>query len=120
MMNARQQDSRERALGVETQSGVLRPQVAKRWATGLPPGAVSLAAGLLLWKVLSLLVPGGPTLLPAPEVVVARLWDLASRGLLWRHAGVTLAEAGLGFLLAAACGLVLAYPVAKSRLLEEL
>jgi NitT/TauT family transport system permease protein len=81
-------------------------------------GAVALLAGLLGWEAAAWALQGPPVLLPYPHAVAARLWDLATQGILWRHIGVTLAEAGLGFALAAVFGLVLAYPVAKSRLLE--
>ncbi|HMA38203.1 MAG TPA: ABC transporter permease [Chloroflexia bacterium] len=83
-------------------------------------GLVALVGGLLIWEGAALLAPNPPNLLPAPDVVVARLWDLAASGVLWHHLSVTLTEAALGFALAAVTGLALGYPVAKSPLLEAL
>ncbi|HUS16173.1 MAG TPA: ABC transporter permease [Chloroflexia bacterium] len=79
---------------------------------------LALAAGLLLWRLAAALTPDSRTLLPAPEVVLVRLWDLAARGILWPHLVATLTEAGLGFLVGAAAGLTLGYVVAKAPVLE--
>ncbi len=88
---------------------IVRPRVV---------GVLSLLLGLAAWEGVALLLQGPPVLLPVPQAVAARLWDLAGRGVLWPHVALTLTEAGLGFALAAVIGLTLAYPVAQSRLLE--
>src|SRR5438046_10301223 len=78
---------------------------AGRWAVGL----ASIGVGLVLWWALAEVMPRRPTLLPTPGAVAVRLWDLAVKGVLWPHVGVTLAEAMLGFPLAAVVGLALRY-----------
>ena len=84
------------------------------------PGLAAILAGLLLWEGLARITPRPPELLPAPEEVGARFWDLAARGVLWPHIAATLTEATLGFALAAVVGLAFGYLVAHSPLLEQL
>ncbi len=68
----------------------------------------------LLWKILSAsgLIP--PYLLPSPEKVADSWLRLFNSGLLGRHVGATLAEAGLGFLGAFLLSVTLAYFTARS------
>lgn len=76
----------------------------------------SLAAGLLVWQVVSALVPS--YLVPAPLRVVARAGDLWTSGVLGADLVTTLLEALLGFLLGSVTALVLGYLVAHLRPLE--
>lgn len=76
----------------------------------------SLAAGLLLWQVVSALVPS--YLVPSPLRVVVRWGQLWSSGVLGADLLTTLVEALLGFLLGSVTALVLGYLVAHLRPLE--
>ncbi|MGI8587441.1 MAG: ABC transporter permease [Chloroflexia bacterium] len=95
-------------------------QPTRRKSVRTPAVGASLLIGLLVWEILALLAPDPPTILPAPDVVAHRLWDLAANGVLWHHIGVTLLEAGLGFGLAAVVGLLLGYLVAHAPLLDTM
>ncbi|MGH7920576.1 MAG: ABC transporter permease [Candidatus Dormibacteraceae bacterium] len=78
----------------------------------------SLACGLVLWQVISVLVPA--YLVPSPISVVLRWGQLAQSGVLGADVLTTLEEALLGFLLGSATALVLGYLVARVRLLEAI
>lgn len=82
------------------------------------PGVVSVALGLLLWQALVSTRSVTPDILPAPWAVAREWWTLAADGVLWGHVSVTLSEALLGFALAFVVGVVLGYPLARSRLLS--
>ena len=56
-------------------------------------------------------------LLPPPSTIFGELYS--SRGLLWNHTLVTLAEVLLGFAVAFGSGIVLAVGIAFSRLIEK-
>ncbi|MBI4276945.1 MAG: ABC transporter permease [Armatimonadetes bacterium] len=58
-----------------------------------------------------------PYILPAPSRVARAI--LQEYPLLWRDAGVTLMEVGLGFLVAAAVGIALAFAIFHSPTLEK-
>jgi NitT/TauT family transport system permease protein len=79
----------------------------------------ALAAFLVIWKVI--VIAGGypPFILPAPEVVVARLVGAWGDGTLWRHASRTLVEIGLGFGAGAGLALVVGYGLARLPLAER-
>ena len=55
-------------------------------------------------------------LLPAPSAIVVRLFKLKT---LWFHTGLTVMEAGSGFLLSAAVGISLSAGIVHSRFLER-
>jgi NitT/TauT family transport system permease protein len=76
----------------------------------------SLAAGLLLWQLISALVPS--YLVPSPAQVVVRWGQLLTSGVLGADLITTLEEALLGFLLGSVAALVLGYLTAHVRLLE--
>jgi len=79
------------------------------------PGLCSVALGLLLWQALVQTGAVTPDILPAPWAVVQEWRGLAASGVLWRHVSVTLTEGLLGFALAFVVGVVLGYPLARSR-----
>lgn len=68
---------------------------------------------LLIWRLIVTLGDLPPYLLPDPLAVAARLWRDA--GLLFRHAGVTALEIGLGMLLGTLLGCVSALALGYSR-----
>ena len=61
-------------------------------------------AVLLMWEVLARLGLLPPNWLPAPTVVGETLYRLAVSGDLLKHAGITSARVGVGFLLGASAG----------------
>ncbi len=88
---------------------------------------VNLGVGLLLlgllvgvWWLIVVVGNYPPYILPAPPAVADRLWSMILDGSLIGHFGVTVLEAGLGFMLASVLGLGLGYPIAHSHLLERL
>ncbi len=82
----------------------------------LPPLALA-AAALGLWEGLTRLLEVPRWLLPPPSAIAAETWR--SFGLLIGHAGTTLLEVALGFMLATVSGAALAAAVGWSRLLER-
>jgi sulfonate transport system permease protein len=73
--------------------------------------AVGIALLLVVWEVLALYVFEGKHIMPTPGGVLVGLWD--NRTLLWENAGITLSEAGQGWLWgnALAIGLALIFIV---------
>ncbi len=69
-------------------------------------------AGLLLWQVVIWVWAPRDWLLPSPAQVAEVLWD--DRARLWFHAQATIAEAALGFALAAVLGFALAVLIVAS------
>jgi NitT/TauT family transport system permease protein len=80
---------------------------------------VSLAAFLVLWKLVTLIgdLPG--YILPAPEVVVQRAAQAIGSGVLWPHIAQTLLEIVLGFALGAVAAILVGIALAKSLLVER-
>lgn len=58
-------------------------------------------------------------LLPRPSVIVAEMGKLFADPKFWGHVGITLQEAGLGFLIGAAVALTIGTLVARSQLIEK-
>ena len=80
---------------------------------------VSLAAFLLVWKVVTL-VGGYPEfILPAPEAVVERGVRAVQSGVLVEHTVTTLIEVILGFLSGATLALITGIALGKSVLVER-
>lgn len=74
-------------------------------------------AGLLAWQLVAWIAAPREWLLPSPETVGQVLWD--DRARLWFHAQTTIAEAAVGFALAASLGFVLAVAIVASRTVER-
>ncbi|MCK8784405.1 ABC transporter permease [Roseomonas sp. NAR14] len=100
----------------------MSPEAAHRWrrrmAALLPP-ALFLAAVLSLWELAARRLGLDPLILPAPTDILAQLLAGFRSGLYPVHLGVTLLQAGLGFVLAVAAGVGLGALVARSPLLER-
>ncbi len=80
---------------------------------------VSLAAFLVVWKLVTV-IGGYPVyILPPPEVVASRGLDAIGSGLLWRHTSLTLIEIVAGFAVGAAAALVTGVAIGKSVLVER-
>jgi putative hydroxymethylpyrimidine transport system permease protein len=73
-------------------------------------------AGLAIWQLVVWLAAPRDWLLPSPADVADVLWDERSR--LWYHAQATIAEAAVGFGLAATLGFALAVAIVASRGVE--
>ena len=89
-----------------------RPRRAVR---RLPLLLLPLAA-LAAWQAVVWIVSPRPWLLPSPADVAQVMWDDRSR--LWFHAQATIAEAAVGFALAASLGFLLAVAIVGSRGVE--
>ena len=88
----------------------------------LRAGLSSLAAIVLLlavWELATALGWASQYVLPAPAIVLADLWEIVADGTITSNAAVTLQEAGLGLLIAAAVALPCGYVIAHVRLLEQ-
>jgi ABC-type nitrate/sulfonate/bicarbonate transport system permease component len=92
------------------------PPRARRWARRLPLLLLPLLA-LLAWQVAIWVASPRSWLLPSPGDVGTALWD--DRDRLWFHAQATIAEAAVGFALAAVIGLALAILITRSRIAEH-
>ena len=92
------------------------PPRSRRWARRLPLLLLPLLA-LLAWQVAIWLASPREWLLPSPGDVGTALWD--DRDRLWFHAQATIAEAAVGFALAAVIGLALAIVITRSRIVEH-
>jgi NitT/TauT family transport system permease protein len=83
------------------------------------PVIVSLVVFLAIWKAIVMIGNYQPFILPAPEVVGARLVRAWADGLMTPHAAATIAEILVGFAVGAAIGLGIGYLFARSALAER-
>lgn len=90
-----------------------------RAARPLAVGAVSLAAGLALWWLVTTVFDVPAYRLPAPQAVARHGWDLGRDGALTVHIEQTLAEVVQGVLIGSAVGVVLAIVFARLRWVER-
>ena len=79
----------------------------------------SLAAFLVLWKLVTLLGGYPEFILPAPEVVAERAVRAVGSGVLWEHTSVTLLEVVLGFVAGASVAVIAGIALGKSVLIER-
>jgi NitT/TauT family transport system permease protein len=94
--------------------------VSRRAVRDLIPVIAVAAAFLLAWKLL-VVVGGYPAfVLPAPEVVGARLIAAWGDGTIEPHVATTLTEIVLGFAIGAVLAVVTGYALARSRVAERL
>ena len=92
------------------------PRAPGRLASRLSLALLPLAA-LAVWQIVIWTVAPREWLLPSPGAVADVLWNERDR--LWFHAQATIAEAAVGFALAAVVGLLLAVAIAGSRHVER-
>lgn len=100
------------------------PHQKRHWHLpgGLHAGLSSLAAIVLLlavWELATALGWASQYVLPAPAIVLADLWEIVADGTIVSNTAVTLQEAGLGLLIAAAVALPCGYVIAHVRMLEQ-
>lgn len=89
-----------------------------QWNRGVWFG-ISIALFLIVWEAVCRLLPVPPFILPPPSTVVAALWDLRAT-LLGLHLWVTLKEVLLGLGVSILFGLLLAFAMNMSRIVERL
>jgi NitT/TauT family transport system permease protein len=80
---------------------------------------VTVAGLLLVWSDLVQRLDVSPHLLPAPEVVLLRLWDGLSSGEMWPHLGATAAAALAGYALGCGSAILVAAILAEWPLAER-
>ena len=81
--------------------------------------ALSLAAFLAAWKLVTVIGGYPEFILPAPEVVGERAARAIGSGVLWEHTGVTVLEIVLGFAVGAATAVLTGIGLGKSVLIER-
>jgi NitT/TauT family transport system permease protein len=81
---------------------------------------VSIAVGILLWRVVAAMELLPVFMLPTPEMVLARFALTIRNGSLLRHTLVTLSEVLMGLAAGVSAATLLGYILAKSRSLEKL
>jgi NitT/TauT family transport system permease protein len=86
----------------------------------LLPVVLVAAAALFVWKLIVVLGGYPAFILPAPEVVAARLVRAIGDGTLEPHVAATLLEIALGFAIGSLAAVVIGYALARSRLVERL
>jgi len=93
---------------------------ATRWRSLLLPVLAAAVVFVLGWKAIVVVGNYPPFILPAPEVVGARLVEAWLEGTMTPHAWATLSEIGLGFSIGAGLAVVVGYLLARSPLAEKL
>ncbi|MGH7829257.1 MAG: ABC transporter permease [Candidatus Binatia bacterium] len=83
-------------------------------------GCLSIAAGLLIWEILTRLLLENELLIPPPSSVLRSLWKLALSGELRRHLQATLFEFACGFSTACAIGILVGYLMGRYRWFDDL
>ncbi len=81
--------------------------------------ALSLAAFLAAWKLVTVIGGYPEFILPAPEVVGERAARAIGSGVLWEHTGVTVLEIVLGFAVGATTAILTGIGLGKSVLIER-
>lgn len=74
-----------------------------------------MLAGILVWQLYTAGQPSHQFIFASPEQVLQALTRVGSNGELFRHAGITLLEAIVGFVLGTTCGAVLGLSLWYSR-----
>lgn len=74
---------------------------------------------IIAWEFGTQLLDLPEFLLPRPSVIVAEMGKLFVDPKFWGHVGITLQEAGLGFLIGAVVALTIGTLVARSQLIEK-
>ncbi|AZB73281.1 ABC transporter permease [Synechococcus elongatus] len=81
-------------------------------------GLVIPAFILVAWESAAQLGWVAPNLLPAPSTVLSTIWELASKGELWQHIGITLYRVFLGFLVGAISATILGRLTGYSKIVH--
>ncbi len=112
-----QKERDERGSNRRSASGLLRGVASYPAPVTFPFVVASI---LLLWEGLVRWQDYPAFILPGPLAVAGKTLTLASNGILWKHAQVTLLEIVLGLLLGVSLALILGYLLGKSQTLDRL
>jgi len=82
-------------------------------------GIISVAAGLLVWELVSRFIVANPLFLAAPSQIVEAIVGLSGTGELWRHIGISAIEFALGYAIACVLGVVAGLAMANSALAKQ-
>ena len=103
----------------------------RRALSGAAPPLIALAIALVVWEGVVAVVKLPVYLLPAPSAILGTLWGLLQTGFvppqhlgapaegILYHAYITFVEAGVGLVIGALVGLLLAVVMVHSRFAEE-
>jgi len=80
---------------------------------------ISLAAFLVVWKLVTIVGDYPEYILPAPEAVATEALDAIRSGILWEHSAATLLEVVLGFASGATVAVVTGIALGKSVVVER-
>src|SRR5690606_23320489 len=80
---------------------------------------LAVAAGVIVWQLLWMLLKLPGFILPAPAVVWQKFLQVLRNGLLWRHLSFTLLEVLLGLLIGSLSAAVLGYFLSKHPRAEQ-
>lgn len=94
--------------------------LALRRAFGWTPLLLAGTGFLIAWKLVAIVGDYPVFILPAPEVVTARLVRALAEGTIQPHAAASLLEIALGFAAGASLALPAGYLLARSRVAEKL
>ncbi|WP_084736099.1 ABC transporter permease [Actinophytocola xinjiangensis] len=105
----------DRGAEVLAEAGAAQRRRRRRERTVRWAGTVGLGAAILLFWQFGLEYLVNPRYVSDPLSVAGRMGELAADGAILTHVGVTLGEAGLGFLIGASAGLASAFALAQTR-----
>jgi len=84
------------------------------------PALLVPVTAIALWKAAVLIFRLPSHVLPAPEVVAARLGDIVFSSIVWGHLATTLTEIMAGFSIGVVLGAIAGYCLAKEPTLEKI
>lgn len=115
LVDSRSQTAEQHGHEVTARVGAEYEQRRRRHNRTVVSGVVTLGlAALLIWQfVLGLLV--NPRYISNPVDVITRLGEMLGEGEIFTHIGVTLFEAGLGFLIGSSLALICAFGLSMTR-----
>jgi len=86
---------------------------------GFSRGFLSIAAGLVVWEILTRLLLENELLIPPPSSVLRTLWKLSVNGQLNQHLFATLFEFACGFSTACVVGILLGYLMGRYKWFDD-
>ncbi len=100
-------------------AGVAAERRLRHWVV-LTVQAVLLALLLFTWERLVELKVADAFFFSQPSKIVRQLWEWFASGSVYRHIGITMLETLLGFFGGAFLGLLIGFPLARSRTLGDI
>jgi NitT/TauT family transport system permease protein len=112
---------RSERVAQAAQRPVARPRDAQAARSRLYfAGILSVAAGLLLWELISRFLVTNALFLAAPSQIFAAIVALAKTGELWRHLSISAIEFALGYLIASILGVIIGFAMAESAMMKRM